>query len=182
MRLFVGIPLATAPIAELTAIVKRLQSRADRLRWPPPESWHVTLQFLGNTRLEQCACVVERLRLLHFPPVSVELQQLSSFEHAGVFIVTVRPTPGLLSLQEQVTVATRPCGFAPEARPYQPHITLARSKGKDRGQGLHALQAKLLHQPRFTRFVAEEFVLYESFLGPGGSRYEVRERFPLDGR
>jgi len=28
--------------------------------------------------------------------------------------------------------------------------------------------------------VAREFCLYESFLGPGGSKYVVRERFALD--
>jgi hypothetical protein len=34
-------------------------------------------------------------------------------------------------------------------------------------------------QPRFTRFVAKEFLLFESFPGSEGSRYEIRERFAL---
>jgi 2'-5' RNA ligase len=83
-------------------------------------------------------------------------------------------------LQERVTAATQPCGFVPEARPYQPHITLARGKGQRRDLG--ELKAKIRRQPDFTRFVAREFLLYESFLSPAGSRYEVRERFTLDGR
>jgi hypothetical protein len=37
-------------------------------------------------------------------------------------------------------------------------------------------------QPRFTRFIAEEFLLYESFLGSLGARHEVRARFPFEGR
>ena len=32
---------------------------------------------------------------------------------------------------------------------------------------------------QFSAFTANEFLLYESFPGPGGSRYEVRERFAL---
>ena len=182
MRLFVGIPLPDASIAELTAVVRRFRSDDVGLRWPEPESWHVTLQFLGNTGQEQCTCVVERLRQLHLPAVPIELGELGTFERAGVFIVTVRPTYGLVLLQKQVTAATRPCGFDPESRPYLPHITLARSKGNRRGQELRALQAKLQRPHTFTRFAAEEFVLYESFLGPGGSRYEIRQRFSLDGR
>jgi hypothetical protein len=45
----------------------------------------------------------------------------------------------------------------------------------------HLFRARMRLQPRFTRFVAEEFLLYESFLGSAGARHEVRERFPLGG-
>ena len=39
---------------------------------------------------------------------------------------------------------------------------------------LRALESKIHSQPAFTRFTAAEFVLYESHLGDGGARYEVR--------
>ncbi len=178
MRLFVGIPLAATVIEELRAAAVRLHSTGDGLRWQAPASWHITLQFLGNTSQEQYECVVARLRTLHFQPVPVCLEGLDCIERAGLLIAGVRLTPELLLLQERVTAATQPCGFVPEARPYQPHITLARNKGKRRD--LAKLKAKILHPPKFSRFVAREFLLYESFLGPAGSRYEVRERFSLD--
>ncbi len=178
MRLFVGIPLAATVIEELRAAAVRLHSAGDGLRWQAPASWHITLQFLGNTSQEQYECVVERLRALHAPPVPVYLEELGCIERAGILIAGVRLTTELLLLQERVTAATRPCGFVPEARPYQPHITLARCKGKRRD--LAKLKAKILHPPKFSRFVAHEFLLYESFPGPAGSRYEVRERFSLD--
>lgn len=179
MRLFAGIPLAAAVMDELRAVSARLRSSGDGLRWTVPESWHITLQFLGNTSPEQYACLVPRLRALHAPPVPVCLEELGCFERAGILFAGVRLTPELLSLQERVTAATQPCGFVPEARPYQPHITLARAKGQRRGLG--ELKAKTRRQPNFSRFAAREFLLYESFLSPAGSRYEVRERFPLDG-
>jgi hypothetical protein len=31
-------------------------------------------------------------------------------------------------------------------------------------------------------FVVEEFLLYESLLGPTGAHYEIRERYPLKTR
>ncbi len=160
----------------------RLQSHGDGLRWPVPESWHVTLQFLGDASPEQFDCTVAGLRKLHLPSVPVWLEGLGCFDRSGIFFAGVRLTPELLSLQKRVTAATRLCGFIPEARPYQPHITLARSKGKGQRLGLSELKTKIRSQPSFTGFVAAEFLLYESFLGPAGSRYEIRERFALDGR
>jgi 2'-5' RNA ligase len=175
MRLFVGVPLAPAVIAELSAITARLQSSEDGLRWSASSSWHITLQFLGNTDQEQYGCTVARLRRLRLPPVPIRLEGLGFFDRSGVFFAGIKVTPELILLQERVTAATRLCGFDPEARTFQPHITLARSKGKV----LRGLKAKVPRQPNFTRFVAEEFLLYESFLDSAGSRYEVRERFPL---
>jgi 2'-5' RNA ligase len=177
MRLFVGIPLAIAVRSELAALAARLKSREDGLRWTAPESWHITLQFLGNTSPEQYECVAARLSELHPPSVPIALERLEFFARAGILIVTVRLAPQLLLLQQRVSAAAGLCGFTPEARPYQPHITLARSKGK--GRELTELKAKIPRQPAFTSYLAEEFLLYESFLGATGSRYEVRKRFPL---
>jgi 2'-5' RNA ligase len=181
MRLFVAIPLSDAVADELTAITARLRSRGDGLRWQQPESWHITLQFLGSTSQQQYECILPRLRELHLPPLPVRLEGLGFFDRAGVFLATVKVSPALLQLQQRVTAATEPCGFVPEARPYQPHITLARS-GRGQREGILALKDKMRRQPEFTGFVSDEFLLYESFLSPAGSRYEVRARFPLDGR
>ncbi len=177
MRLFIGIPLSAAVIDELKATSARLHSSTDGLRWTTPESWHITLQFLGNTSAEQYACLVPGLRALHSQPVPVCLEGLGCFDRAGILFAGIRLTPELLLLQERVTTATQPCGFIPETRPYQPHITLARARGQRHNMG--ELKAKIRRQPDFTRFSAREFILYESFLSSAGARYEVRERFPL---
>jgi 2'-5' RNA ligase len=180
MRLFVGMPLAPAVIAELSAISARLQSSRDGLRWTATASWHVTLQFLGNTTPEQCDCIVAALRNVRFTPVPTKLEGLGFFDRAGVFFAEVAITPQLLLLQERVVSATELCGFVRDPRPFHPHITLARSKGSGPRHALDELKARVPRQPRFSSFAAREFLLYESFLGPGGSRYEIRERFPLD--
>lgn len=179
MRLFVGIPLAASVIEQLEKVSMRHRVTADGLRWSTPASWHITLQFLGNTSETQYECVVARLRELHSAPVPIELGELGFFDHAGIFFAGVVLTPELLALQHQVNVSTVPCGFTPEDRPYRPHITLARSKGRRNAIGLEALKATMRHRPKFSRFVAEEFLLYESFTLPTGSQYETRARFRL---
>jgi RNA 2',3'-cyclic 3'-phosphodiesterase len=175
MRLFVGIPLPATLIEELSAISMRLQSKADGLRWSTPESWHITLQFLGNTT--EYDCTVARLREVRASSLPIVLEGLGFFDRAGIFFAGVRLTPELQELQRSVTAATGLCGFIPETRPYHPHITLARTKGR-KPQSMRELKAKIHREPKFSTFVASEFVLYESMTGPGGSQYQIRERFP----
>jgi 2'-5' RNA ligase len=184
MRLFVGIPLADAAARELAAVVERLRSgespgREGGLRWTAPESWHITLQFLGNATEEQLECLKARLGEMRSEPVPVQLGELGCFERAGVFFADVTVTPQLAVLERGIVAATSLCGFVAETRAFHPHITLARSKGQGRGAELRDLQSKLGRQRKFTRFTARELVLYESHLGAGGTRYEARMRVAL---
>src|ERR1035438_10143876 len=157
MRLFVGIPLAPEVVHQLSALCARLRSSGDGLRWSTPETWHITLQFLGNTSTEQYSCVAARLQELHLPRFPIQLDSPGFFDRAGVFFSGVRLTPALLALQHGVTRAAEACGFVPESRPYQPHITLARTKG--RRQILGELKARVHGHTAFSSFVAHEFLL-----------------------
>jgi 2'-5' RNA ligase len=179
MRLFIGIPLSEAVLSELAAVVAPVRRKDDGLRWMPPESWHITLQFLGNTDPEQYQCLLAHLADVRSPPVPVLLDELGFFQRTGVFFAGVRISPELELLVNRVVAATAPCGFIAESRAFHPHITLARAKGQNRDQPLHALETRIQRQPAFTRFVASKFLLYESHLSPTGSTYEVLRRFPL---
>ena len=214
MRLFIGIPLADNAVGELSALVSRLRSGergtepgVSGLRWVAPESWHITLQFLGSSTLEQLQCLGGRLGEVRNATVPVELGELGCFERAGVFFADIVVSPALANLQQRVVSATSACGFVAETRPFHPHITLARKVGNKlppraniarRGlrsaareqesenprSGAHSLRDLIAKAGtyRFSRFTAHEFLLYESHLGSEGSRYEIRGRFPLPGR
>jgi len=186
MRLFVGIPLADAVARELSNTIARLREGqstepGSRLRWTAPESWHITLQFLGNATEEQFTCLRARLGEVRAAAFSVELGELGCFDRAGVLFADVTVTPELAALERMVAAATSRCGFAAETRPFHPHITLARAKGQGRGAQLRAIEARIHRQPAFTRYMATECVLFESHLGDGGARYEARMRVPLTG-
>jgi 2'-5' RNA ligase len=181
MRLFVGIALAPASSNALDSVRRRFAPIAGDLRWSQPENWHVTLQFLGSSTNEQAACVAEKLATIQAKPLPVRIANLGFFERAGVFWAGVELTSELLALQQKVITATRGCGFVPEDRAYNPHITLARAKGRNGGRALAPLRAAVERTriPSTAEFVAQDFLLFESFPGPEGSRYEVRARFPL---
>ena len=178
MRLFVGIPLGETVTGELTRLTARLQHPEDGLRWSAPAGWHITLQFLGATSPEQLECVNQRLQAIRAPRFTVRLEEPGFFDRAGVFFVGVHVSPELERLQQAVTAATRPCGFEPEDRPYRPHITLARTRAGR--SAFRKLEQALPKQTRFSSFRAQRFVLYQSFPGPGGSRYEERAAYTLE--
>jgi len=179
MRLFIAIPLAESVESQLKQLTNRLKPAAPNLRWSSPDSWHITLQFLGNASDEQYACLLPRLAELKASPIPIQFEGLGAFERAGVFILKVAPTPALAAMQKRVVAATQPCGFEAEDRPYRPHITLARTKPGSGKSELHALLERAGEKTHFEQFSATEFRLYESHLSPAGSTYEMKRRFPL---
>jgi len=181
MRLFIGIPLAGVVNEEISSLIARLRPRAGSLRWTAPPSWHVTLQFLGNSTSDQLACLEKRLAEIQAPPVPIHLPGIGFFERAGVFYASVQLSSELTSLQQKVLAATAPCGYQPEDRPFHPHITLARAKGPAGTRDLRSLQSTIRAEPAFPPFTAREFLLYESHLESTGARYDICARFPLAG-
>ncbi|HMD22346.1 MAG TPA: RNA 2',3'-cyclic phosphodiesterase [Alloacidobacterium sp.] len=181
MRLFVAIRLPTEEQQAIATWTRELREAFLHLRWSSPEQWHVTLQFLGETDETRFSCVAERLGQIRSDTADIQLEEPGFFERAGVFHISVRLTPSLLTLHHAIEQALLPCGFEPEARPFAPHITLARRKGRVPSPDFARLQkaVQLGRAARLPSFQAKEFLLYQSFTDPTGSRYEVRERFPL---
>jgi RNA 2',3'-cyclic 3'-phosphodiesterase len=186
MRLFIAIPLADAAARELEQLVARLRPSAAHLRFTARESWHVTLQFLGDSTANQLDCLASRLARIDSAPFPLRIGELGFFDRSGVLFVDVAVTPALVNLQQRVVAAAAHCGFAAEQRPYRPHITIARSRGRSvariRKSDSSLLQSKLRSQPQISSFTAREFLLFESHISSDGSRYEVRARFPLGPR
>jgi 2'-5' RNA ligase len=153
-----------------------VRAKNDGLRWTTPESWHITLQFLGETSPEQFGRLTARLSEVRQGPVAIRLEEPGYLERAGVFHLGVTASEELRQLAERVTASSGLAGFAADKRAYRPHITLARAKGE---AGLRALKNRLQRKTKFSGFTADQFLLYESFLDAGGAQYEIRQRFPL---
>ena len=180
MRLFVALPLDSRLRERVQAITAPLRSANEGARWSEPGSWHVTLQFLGQCTAEQLACVQNALTRVKSPPIPFSLGETGIFGSPGVLYLEVILSRDLATLQQRVVEATTRCGFAPEARPYRPHVTLARMKRsaiRDAGQKLGSFARGL--PTNGLRSQANEFCLYESRTESKGSRYEVLARFPM---
>ena len=167
MRLFIGLPIPP----ELAQALARL-ARAIKLpqgRWTEPENIHLTLVFLGEVAEPTLPPIEGELSKLTFAPLQLKLTTLNTFPRAGVLVAEVEPARPLLQLQAKVAASMARCGFAPEDRPYQPHITLARFRGSLRlSKNQHALPTSLQNS-----FSADTVNLYRSNPTPTGSHYEI---------
>jgi 2'-5' RNA ligase len=103
-----------------------------------------------------------------------------------VFWIGIQSGPELTQLAAEVDTATLAIGIPKEDHPFSPHLTLARGgsgsprkqRGDDPNRRFDRLQDKLskVLQPEFGTMAAREFYLFESHLGPGGSRYSKLHR------
>ena len=78
----------------------------------------------------------------------------------------------LAGLAGQVEEACGRSGLAPEARPYHPHLTLARARDR-----LGVELPELPPVPAVPGWQVEEITLFRSRLTTGGAVYSVLERF-----
>jgi 2'-5' RNA ligase len=182
--LFIGIELDDAARQSLAAAIERARSVSvlpKGLRVLDADTWHVTLQFLGNVAEDQLEVVRSALAKVAARAPAFEAQ-LSS---AGAFPSTRRArvawagfgrgADAIAALAREVEQATRALGFTAEERDHHPHATWARAR--ESADLRAALSAFTLEQILFVR----TFALFRSHLSQGGARYEVLERFVLQG-
>ena len=88
---------------------------------------HLTLHFLGQVeagRMDELLLLGDRMSVRSFELV---LDQLGHFARPRVLWVGPASVPAeLWNLHGDLAQGLRDGGFAPESRPYQPHVTLAR--------------------------------------------------------
>lgn len=192
IRLFIAIELPPAMLDALAMAMRALRAAgADAgLRWVRPEGIHLTLKFLGETDEEDLPGVLAALRDVSrcHAPVEIATGQLGSFGGARNLRVIWAGVGGqveaLAAVAVDIDAALAPLGFKPEARTYNPHLTLARVRDDvppDERTRLHAILAQTA-SPAPVSFVATSFSLMESKLQRGGAVYRQVAGFPLERR
>ncbi len=191
MRLFVALDIDSAIRERLSELVRRLKPQAPGLRFVGPETYHVTLKFLGETN--KVTEIRERLRTVRAPGFALAFRGAGFFPnvHAPrVFWAGIQAGAELAALAHAVDEAVAPLGFERERGSFQAHITLARngsgnprSRRADRDPAPFQHMAQILASepaPEFGTMAAREFFLYESNLSPAGASYSKLERYALD--
>ncbi len=183
MRAFIAIDLPETIQAALAQLQATFRVACPAARWVRPEGIHLTLKFLGEISEAQAKQVTEALAgLERFDQFSVEVKGAGFFPDARrprVFWAGLEAPPALAQLAKQVEAAMERLGFAPEKRPFTPHLTLARFKVPQPQPGLQALLEQQ-HELALGRFEVSEFFLFESKLAGAGlpAAYRKVARFP----
>lgn len=88
---------------------------------------HITLAFLGETGAQQRSCYEQAARVVRGAAFHLQLDVLGQWPTAGVlWLAPSIVPPALRALVQNLNGALAACGFMPEARAYQPHMTVAR--------------------------------------------------------
>ncbi|MGB8769404.1 MAG: RNA 2',3'-cyclic phosphodiesterase [Candidatus Korobacteraceae bacterium] len=191
MRLFVALDIDREIRERITEFRKQMRQLAPDVRWVAPETFHVTLQFLGETKkLEE---VQRALRSVRGAPVELSFRNAGFFpspKSPRVFWVGIATDERLQELADSVGNALQPLGCQRDAGPFRPHLTLARAgsgrprpvPGEHDAPALQVVRAKLetLSQLDFGTMTAREFYLYESKLSPAGAQYTKLSRYRLE--
>jgi len=196
MRIFIGIDLDSEVRARINRFIEGVQAFAPDARWMRPESLHITLKFIGEQTPEQVEAITQRLRQLESSAFEIRSAGFGFFPTAKaprVFWIGIQAGPELTKLAESIDMAVAELGIPREDRPYSPHLTLARggagrksgSPKRQKDDGPNTIFATLekrlaaMGKLDFGTMTAHEFILYQSQLSPGGSKYTNLHRFPL---
>lgn len=131
-RLFVAIPLPAELGQQLGEVCRSAAAELQFAKWSHPADYHITLQFLGDTPKQKIPALVSALKdaAQGQSPFELSLEDCGIFGRPSAPRVLWAGVGGELDklqvLQRTVTAATQPFGFTAEARPYTPHVTLAR--------------------------------------------------------
>ena len=184
-RTFVGlkVPL-TSELAEVLDWLGRLGPAVRPVR---AECLHLTLKFLGETPAGQVGDIGTRLTEvvsgcgvfdLGFRGIGL----MPSHRPRVVFADLDDPlhdAPKVGGPAAAIEDSMEGLGFARESRPYRPHLTLARVRGRPPVE-LDEL-AEVFEEVLLSELTCTEFELIRSDLGSGGARYTTLARLPLSG-
>lgn len=189
MRLFVALALPEAAKAELACFLDRCRRTAPErgLRWVRAENAHLTLRFLGETDPVVVPALAADLAAVaaRHAAIDAEIGTLpGAFPPRGparVVWLDVTPHDPIAAFARDVAVACESrLDLEPEARPYTPHLTLARANPPWRRADFDSWRARLASFDRIAaRF--DQLSLVESRPGPDGSRYGEIATAPLTG-
>jgi 2'-5' RNA ligase len=175
-RLFLGVAL-TDPAR--SAVRLHLAPETLPGRVVSCDDWHLTLRFLGDTPLASLGRLRDALGTVDLGPrADVVFGRLGAFPSpdraVALWLGVDEGATALTMLAARAEVAARRAGFPPEGRPYVPHVTLSRLRPPEDVRRLVERVPALQE-----RMAVDAAVLFRPRPGPGSSRYEEVQRFPL---
>lgn len=183
LRAFIALKLDRTVEAEISALIDRLRSPNDGIRWVRPSNFHLTLFFLGPAMArERIGPVAEALGTVAATSAPFDLEARGM----GVLPDAARPrviwiglhSPELIELAECVAEAVERCSFRRERRGYLPHLTIGRVRSPKSWRAMR-LKFEQAADRNFGISRIGRIILYRSELGSESARYHEIAAFPL---
>jgi 2'-5' RNA ligase len=178
-RLFIAVDPAPDVQAKAGRIAAVLRASGIDAAWVSPPQLHVTLHFLGDdvddADLHRLCVAIDRVAT-NVPPFRMDIAGLGVFPDLRrprvVWLGIRKGVAELTGLYDALAEQLEPLGFPPEARGFQPHLTLGRIRGRGQppaalASAIAATDAAIAGETR-----VEKVVLYASRLSKDGAEHD----------
>ena len=184
IRAFAALELPVPVKEALSREIARLAREFPRdVKWPAPDTLHLTLKFFASLPEERIEVVTRAIGDVRsqFGPIGLALGRRGAFPSPSrprvLWVGLDGDVERLRDLQADFDRRLSEAGFPPEERPFAAHITLGRIRPEASAETTRRLAA-LVQGALATggpgqgqRFRVEELTLFRSVLGSGGPIY-----------
>lgn len=184
-RLFIAIELPQNVRQKIKDHIDQLRTALPdaRASWTREDNLHLTLKFFGDIQVTRVEALSQALlrAVTRTPRFELVIGNCGSFPPRGkpkvLWIGIDDPSTNLHKLHAALEDECAKVGFALEARPFHPHLTLARLRQPRGSRRLAELHEQIGFDPITTD--VRDVCLIRSELSSSGSRYTVLAKHEL---
>lgn len=181
LRTFIALPLPTEWTLALEEVITELGAAiSGGVRWVQPSGIHLTLKFLGSTDATLAPHILDGLRdNLRGAPgrPTLSLSGLGTFPNSRnprvIWAGVQGDTETLKDMHARTEALATGLGWAPERRPFRPHLTIGRVRDQASASQRRAIADAIAttRVPVLESWQANTVRLYRSELTPRGANY-----------
>jgi 2'-5' RNA ligase len=176
---------ARAGLAALLADVERLAAgESSALRWSRAANIHLTLHFLGDVDTAREASLRAQLvEPVAIPPFDVTLGEIGTFPPSRppkvLWVALDEGRDEMVAVHRELGRRLRAAAFAPEDRPFAPHLTLARVRDGAQHRARQVARRLTGIPIARVRWRVDHVTLYHSDLSGPAPRYDAVQQVAL---
>ena len=183
IRAFIAVTIDTQVVREISDAMIQLRRALPEVRWVTPEQIHLTVKFLGDIEPSQVEPIANALEqaLKLFPQFTINAKGLGVFpaaRHPRVLWVGLEGAE-LIKLAADVEAALEPIGFLPEARSFQPHLTIGRWRRLDGPAKNLAQELERWKNHDYGASRVQALTFFQSVLKPDGALHQPLRLIPM---
>ena len=184
-RVFCAIELPSLVREKISEHIRRLRVAApdSPASWSRADNVHLTLKFVGEISADRVNDLSQAAAnaVAGFCPFEIGIGNTGSFPKHGtprvLWIGVDDYSRKLAQLQTKLDDESLRLGFEKEARPFNPHLTIARLRKPQGARALALAHKQIEFSP--TEIIVTELVVIRSELSSKGSKYTLISRHAL---
>jgi 2'-5' RNA ligase len=183
VRAFIAIEIAPSIRTGARKALRPMQTSFPNVKWVDDDNFHVTLKFLGSnipsTELHQLIKAIEKA-CAKIEQFDLVLEGIGAFPNSTsprtIWLGVTEGVEEIRELAKRIDEELEPLGFPRERREFSPHMTVGRTRQRDRDdESAFGNLTEMLNKSSdmfFGSSPVDSVVLYSSDLGRNGPKYE----------